>query len=151
MKTGLQRIEAERLRQVEIEGMTAKHDSQFTKEELRGAAFWYYLAGCETLVTKTYIAPSHWPWGMIYWKPSLNPIRNWEIAGALLLAELDRLALLGVVLPADGHLRTFVATCARMIDQELAIQNADSERSSEAATLKTSRAQSGESRRPDRR
>jgi len=35
--------------------------------------------------------PAAWPWEWDQWKPSLDPIRNLEKAGALIAAEIDRL------------------------------------------------------------
>ncbi len=31
-----------------------------------------------------------WPWGKSWWKPSDDPIRDLEKAGALIAAEIDR-------------------------------------------------------------
>lgn len=36
-----------------------------------------------------------WPWDEEWWKPSLDPIRNLEKAGALIAAEIDRLEAAG--------------------------------------------------------
>lgn len=40
---------------------------------------------------QTYILPRSWPWPISTFKPSADPIRNLEKAGALLAAEIDRL------------------------------------------------------------
>lgn len=38
-----------------------------------------------------FIVPGAWPWYLDSFKPSIDPIRNLEKAGALLAAEIDRL------------------------------------------------------------
>lgn len=35
--------------------------------------------------------PTWWPWDESWWRPSDDPIRNLEKAGALIAAEIDRL------------------------------------------------------------
>lgn len=35
--------------------------------------------------------PIEWPWDSRYWRPSINPMRNLEKAGALIASEWDRL------------------------------------------------------------
>lgn len=78
--SGAARITAERQRQITAEGWTPEHDQQHTHGELVAAAIFYADD------TK----PHTWPWG--------NPpkrrgrVRDLERAGALIAAEIDRLA-----------------------------------------------------------
>lgn len=82
---GLQKITAERKRQIAIEGWTPDHDAHHRKGELARAAACYALGGRP---------PGLWPWSDDWWKPS-TPERNLEKAGALIAAEIDRLAGVG--------------------------------------------------------
>ena len=92
--SGIERIAAERRRQVEEEGWTAEHDAEHLGNEMAMAASSYLAA-----VTDPGFfgpngeggAPVDWPWDEEWWKPSDDPIRNLEKAGALIAAEIDRL------------------------------------------------------------
>jgi hypothetical protein len=87
--TGIERIAAERKRQIEEEGWTAEHDFQWSKGELTKAAVCYLYPGDELMPKwkKTF-----WPWDAGWWKPSpANRVRDLEKAGALCAAEIDRL------------------------------------------------------------
>lgn len=78
---------AERRRQVEAEGWTPEHDDKHVPGSLTSAA------GCYAMYTLAYPAgdpPPAWPWDATWWKPSNNR-RNLEKAGALILAEIERL------------------------------------------------------------
>ena len=86
--TGIERIAAERKRQIGVEGWTAEHDSRHLIGELARAAACYALhASGERRVF------AFWPWGNEWWKPSKNQIRDLEKAGALIAAEIDRLQM----------------------------------------------------------
>lgn len=101
---GAGRIGAERARQVERWG--AAHDTQHDDQGLVHAAIAYATEG----IARQFPAPgplslphaafAHtdvgmpgpwWPWEIESWKPSSDPIRNLEKAGALIAAEIDRL------------------------------------------------------------
>lgn len=78
---GVQRIEGERRRQIEIEGWTPEQDiSKYRSDELARAAACYALGARP---------PGLWPWADSWWKPG-DPVRNLEKAGALIAAEIDR-------------------------------------------------------------
>lgn len=77
--SGIERIAAERARQIEVEGWSAAHDNA-SGGNLREAAVCYVFGRSDW-----------WPWAMEWWKPSTDPIRNLEKAGALIAAEIDRL------------------------------------------------------------
>lgn len=84
----IERIRAERLRQMTSEGWTAEHDDLFVNGELRAAAIAYAMA-CDDRAGED--VSNVWPWEIAWWKPSEDPIRNLEKAAALLAAEIDRL------------------------------------------------------------
>lgn len=88
---GVYLIGQERQRQIEKEGWTAEHDSQHKNGELAVAAIAYLMP--EKL--REPIADI-WPWDVKYFKPTPND-RERELvkAGALIAAEIDRLAALG--------------------------------------------------------
>ncbi|SDV47940.1 hypothetical protein [Chitinasiproducens palmae] len=78
---------AERRRQIEVEGRTPEEDDLYDRGQMATAA------GCYAMFTKAYPAgdPSrHWPWSSEWWKPT-TPRRNLVKAGALILAEIERL------------------------------------------------------------
>ncbi|MFU2817977.1 hypothetical protein ACM7N9_29540 [Pseudomonas aeruginosa] len=81
-------VQAERRRQVEAEGWTPEHDDAHDTGALASAA------GCYAMFSLAYPAgdPSRfWPWDKSWWKPSPDGRRNMVKAGALILAEIERL------------------------------------------------------------
>lgn len=103
--SGVERIAAERQRQIEAEGWTPEHDAEHTDGEMIRAAVAYARAG-RRVAHYLAFAPnlfaeemellrreplSGWPWHVDWWKPSDDPIRNLEKAGALIASEIDRL------------------------------------------------------------
>ncbi|MGQ3001265.1 MAG: hypothetical protein ACT6UH_00525 [Hydrogenophaga sp.] len=78
----------ERVRQISAEGWTPEHDDHHGKGEMAAAA------GCYALFTDAYPnqgqCPAEWPWNADWWKPT-NYRRDLEKAGALILAEIERL------------------------------------------------------------
>ncbi len=97
--SGIDRIAAERKRQIEKEGWSAEHDDQHRLGQLAQAATCYAaLAATQsrmTIFAKPIGCPTEWPWYRKWWNPSDNPVRNLEIAGALIAAEIDRLERAG--------------------------------------------------------
>lgn len=101
MMSGIERIAAERKRQIEQEGWTPEHDDEHNDASLAVAGACY--AGMAHFLNKAEdeherqvmteeAAPSvMWPWATSWWKPSADSIRNLEKAGALIAAEIDRL------------------------------------------------------------
>lgn len=89
-------IARERLRQIESEGWTAEHDDLQPQGGLAQAAACYASTAAMQsekgikLLPKCFIH-KNWPWARDWWKPSNDPIRNLEKAGALCAAEIDRL------------------------------------------------------------
>jgi hypothetical protein len=87
---GVDLIAAERRRQVEEEGWTAEHDEQWINDQLSRAAACYALAG--TAPTRGLVCLRDlWPWDNCWWRPKTR-VANLVRAGALIAAELDRMA-----------------------------------------------------------
>jgi len=90
-------IVAERRRQIEVEGWNVSHDDGHGAGELARAGAVYALSSVTSAVP---LAPSQsirgaiawlWPWAAGWFKPSIDPRRDLVKAGALILAEIDRL------------------------------------------------------------
>lgn len=90
-------IQAERRRQIEVEGFSPAADSKaYTKGQLMDAAHCYYAAASERFiggwsVESSRAAPDGWPWDIEWWKPK-SLMRDLVRAGALCLAERERVA-----------------------------------------------------------
>lgn len=100
-----QDVMAERLRQIEEEGWTHEHDDQHPDGTLAFAAACYAgHAGAQAAID---VGPTYpnwggfiarvqewvrqgWPWARGWWKPA-DKRRNLVKAGALILAEIERL------------------------------------------------------------
>lgn len=82
-------IAVERERQKSVEGWTPLHDDELDNGSLARAASCYALSGSQILYEP---APPYfmWPWAARYWKPK-NPRRDLIRAGALIVAEIERL------------------------------------------------------------
>jgi hypothetical protein len=94
--TGIERIAAERKRQIEEEGWTAEHDDQWNYDELAMAALCYVIPGKDNHGKDNLFIKDRWPLNDGFWKPTPdNRIRELEKAGALIAAEIDRLLRLG--------------------------------------------------------
>ena len=102
--TGAERIAAERQRQIEVEGWSPEHDAEHPFGDLTMAAVCYALHARYERQTDEIPSEGWWPWSRTViaydfmrqslfdgWKPSPDPIRNLEKAGALIAAEIDRL------------------------------------------------------------
>ena len=87
--TGIERIAAERKRQINEEGFDAEHDSQHSGADLLAAARCY--ADEYRVIHKDVDIPLHWPWGNFEWNPKTRE-RDLVRAGALALAAVDRIA-----------------------------------------------------------
>jgi hypothetical protein len=96
--TGIERIAAERKRQIEEEGWTPKYNDLWKNGELADAAVCYALSkedrDLDVMVCDSiqYLFNRLWPFFDEQWKPTPdNRIRELEKAGALIAAEIDRL------------------------------------------------------------
>lgn len=97
MNIGRNSIARERNRQITAEGYDAKHDDAHTGGELfLGAECYHYAGDLGRFILSTEVPPKvipqppHWPFDGPSWKPGLTPRRNYEKAGAMYMAELDR-------------------------------------------------------------
>lgn len=88
---------AERQRQVNVERWTPERDDEYTDGELSRAASCYALMAWreKCLSDGEYAAsqkalPFYWPWDPAWWKPT-DPRRDLVKAGALILAEIERI------------------------------------------------------------
>jgi hypothetical protein len=84
-----QSVLAERARQVAAEGWTPEHDDAHGDTQMAGAAACYALASVAHWAAGPAIQ-QFWPWDEAWWKPS-DARRNLVKAGALILAEIERL------------------------------------------------------------
>lgn len=83
----------ERMRQLSTEGFSRERDDEYVNGELATAAACYALRArleCSGGINAE-APPSFWPWAKAWWKPSRDPRRNRVKAGALILAEIERL------------------------------------------------------------
>ncbi|WP_337264370.1 MULTISPECIES: hypothetical protein [unclassified Serratia (in: enterobacteria)] len=86
-------VMAERQRQISAEGWTPEHDDEHEDGELAIAAASYALQAGACPFGPLYNEsdwPDFWPWDVRWWKPT-NPRRDLVKAGALILAEIERL------------------------------------------------------------
>jgi len=88
---GLDLIAEEQARQVTR--YSPEHDDAHDRGELRDAASCYLAAAMVASAGSSWRGrPSPvWPWEPGAWKPSDDPIRNLQKAGALIASEIDRL------------------------------------------------------------
>jgi hypothetical protein len=100
-ETAMALIRQERDRQIKVEGWTREHDDEHDNGEMLRAAVIYLHWGTDrqqpVIDDETDPrdgTPEGWPWDMKWWKPK-DRVRNLERAGALCLAEKDRLARAG--------------------------------------------------------
>ncbi|XXJ19968.1 hypothetical protein ACR42D_10565 [Desulfovibrio caledoniensis] len=111
MKNGVERIADERQRQIDGEGWTPEHDAEHTDQSLAMAAACYATPRRLYLVETSGHIPGElsvsmkakdpWPWKVKFpdgsesnaWdkRGQHSRIRQLEIAGALIAAEIDRL------------------------------------------------------------
>jgi hypothetical protein len=101
-KKAINLIIEERERQIYQHKWTKKHDDEHDFAELGHAAAAYVLIAGEISVHGNQNValsniPSIWPWEEKWWKPSEDPIRNLVKAGALIVAEIERLQRLGLL------------------------------------------------------
>lgn len=96
-KTAIELISYERVRQISQEGWTPEHDDEHDDGELAHAAAAYaveatgYMPHPDAILNGMGPTKPLWPWGPEWWKPADDPIRNLVKAGALIVAEIERL------------------------------------------------------------
>ncbi|WP_063750543.1 hypothetical protein [Paraburkholderia bannensis] len=89
MSAAARDVLAERVRQAIEEGRTATHDDRNDLGQLASAAACYAITHRWTRID---VPPPHWPcdWARAWWKPT-TPRRDLVKAGALILAEIERI------------------------------------------------------------
>jgi hypothetical protein len=90
LSPGVEAIEHERIRQIKIEKFSLRSDKSYQNFELIFAAKCYLSAAVDSSKGEEIHKPSDWPFADDWWKPSSDPARNLEKAGALIAAEFDR-------------------------------------------------------------
>lgn len=98
----IEEIYAERRRQIDSEGYTPNHDDEHAGGQLAEAAAAYALsaAGVARVMDAEFEV---WPWGSDgSFKPSDDPRRNLIRAGALIIAEIERLDRSALPTPPQG-------------------------------------------------
>lgn len=108
---GIERIAAERRRQLDVEGWTPEHDDTHKSGEMASAAASYaQAAALQSMIPNSTgkdfqlgfnSFPPKW-FNAGWWKPADDPVRNLEKAGALIAAEIDRLLRLRAVKQSPG-------------------------------------------------
>ncbi len=101
LSTAAQDVLAERNRQITAEGWTPEHDDQHGNGQMAVAAGYYALACGWPHERDIGIGhkPAYWPWHATWWKPA-GQRRNLVKAGALILAEIERLDRAAALQPA---------------------------------------------------
>lgn len=89
---GVQLVAAERVRQQQDEGYDRAHDQGWPGAELAWRAFCYLERAAQRKLPQGDPAvPAVWPGKRGEWKPKDSRVRNYVIAAALIVAEVDRL------------------------------------------------------------
>jgi len=89
--SGIERIAAERQRQIVEEHRLPEDDARHESGEMARAAALYAMPATKRRGTSMKFWKL-WPWDKKWWKPTPdNRIRELEKAGALIAAEIDRL------------------------------------------------------------
>lgn len=81
---------AERQRQISAEGWTPEHDDLYVDGEMAAAAACYTINAAGWAQKVLTPLSMLWPWAKSWWKPT-TPRRDLVKAGALILAEIERL------------------------------------------------------------
>jgi len=102
---------AERQRQVNVEGWTSSHDDLHDNNEMAFAASCYAFHAAsaswdledDDFPYDWHRVPKQWPWDPEWWKPK-SPRRDLVKAGALILAEIERIDRAdGISLKIEGE------------------------------------------------
>lgn len=86
LSNAVQSVISERKRQQSAEGWTPEHDDKYDESQLLWASSCYVLNTIQPFNRM----PMDWPWASEWWKPT-NPRRDLVKAGALILAEIERI------------------------------------------------------------
>lgn len=117
---GVQIVLDERRRQIQFEGYDAAHDDAHNSGDLARAAMCYerepaerkMRVGTDGPTANVIEVPESWPWEGRAWKPSADRVRDLAKAGALYMAESDRLRRDGQPEKADDVMKQALGCCA---------------------------------------
>jgi hypothetical protein len=112
MMGALDDIAAERARQIDAEGWTLAHDDLHGGGEMAMAAAAYAYGTALSDLRRQSVSGSYsirnnrmlsdmWPWTLSWWKPK-DRRRDLVRAGALIVAEIERLDRLAAAVPQRG-------------------------------------------------
>ncbi|MFC3074969.1 hypothetical protein [Shinella pollutisoli] len=123
MSKAVEDVLVERLRQVDGEGWTPKHDDAHGEGELLLAAKAYFAHATGRALSlpsgDREGIPFGWPWDKKWWKPK-SPRQDLIRAGALALAEIDRIKRLYAMraehryVDAEAHYTLIIAEIERI-------------------------------------
>lgn len=99
LNAAIRDVLVERQRQISVEGWTPEHDDAHSTGELARAAACYANPDLPYMLQGT--NGLGWPWDESWWKPA-DQRRNLAKAGALIIAELERLYRLEAKNAAKG-------------------------------------------------
>lgn len=92
MKTAIELIADERIRQIEQENWTYRHDDQHVNGDIADAAAIYAMCPLTRKTMMEQCSEWPWPWDESSFRPSPHDrIRELVKAGALIVAEIQRL------------------------------------------------------------
>lgn len=119
----------ERRRQMAVEGWTIEHDDQHLQSELAWAAACYAIGGAHVnpaaiVISQKDIPHALWPWALQWFKPT-DRRRDLEKAGALIIAEIERLDRADAALPCPICEAAFYPDDICATDIELGICHAE--------------------------
>lgn len=131
MSQAIDDVLAERRRQIEIECWTPKRDDAHGKGELLLAAKAYFAHATNRALSlpdgDRAGVPFQWPWDRKWWKPK-NPRQDLVRAGALALAEIERIKRLYTLraahryVDAEAHYQLIIAEIERLDRSSLSQQ-----------------------------
>jgi hypothetical protein len=101
MSDAIAEIAAERQRQIEVEGWSLEHDDQHVNGEIADAAACYAL-GKTVLYNIGGSRIRIWPWEPLGFNDKADRRRQFVIAGALIVAEIERLDRASTPSPNDA-------------------------------------------------
>ncbi|AZB65012.1 hypothetical protein EBL87_15150 [Cereibacter sphaeroides] len=90
MTKAAQDVLSERARQISVEGWTPEHDDEHDDGQMALAAATFACASTFSDDDRPHIEPDFWPWDRS-WLKLTTPRRDLVKAGALILAEIERL------------------------------------------------------------
>lgn len=115
MSKAIEDIITERQRQIEIECWTPEHDDEHVDGAIALAAASYAWSSVHKKISDTQTAgipPGFWPWDWKWWKPK-NPRRDLVRAGALIIAEIERIDRSAMIAAKGGRGKPLVTSTVK--------------------------------------